>query len=234
MYVLTSSTGFAKTVFQSTSQAARSRQSLEHLSIGFCIGLTGNRKNKMMKAIESSAVQNEKSNHEKTKDLCGIALGIRVTQNATESGNCARELVTGSVEKREIGIREAEAMLLEKPVSHDQKGHPVIFAQESTIEEESEKDWHFAKESTIGRESGKDWDFAQESTMERESEKDWHFGEYCSYVGGIKGCARKIKLRSDDAADRVTVAGSVSGFEDGAPVTQSADIGGSTETGHNK
>ena len=70
--------------------------------------------------------------------------------------------------------------------------------------------------------------------MERESGKDWHFGKYVSYVGCIKGRARKLKLRGDDAADKVTVAGSASGFRDGAPVTQSANIGSPTEIGHTK
>ena len=96
-------------------------------SVARSIWKSGNKKNKMMKAIESMTMQNEKVNHEKTKDLCGIALGISVTQNATESGDCSQERVTGSVEMRKIGIREAEAMLLEKPVSHDQESHPVIF-----------------------------------------------------------------------------------------------------------
>ncbi len=74
-------------------------------------------------------MRNEKAQDEKTKYLCGIVLRIRATQNVTESDHCTGELVTSAVKMRKMRIWEAEAMLLEKPVSRDQESHPVIFAQ---------------------------------------------------------------------------------------------------------
>ena len=107
-------------------------------------------------AIMRMASKEEKGQNEKTENG-GSALGIRSALNVTESDEYAGELVSGTLaRKRRIGIWEAQAMLREEPVSHDQDSHPVIsFAQASTNERDLRKDRLFGKYgSCIGHTKG--------------------------------------------------------------------------------